>query len=44
LNLASIALPALGCGLGGLKWEIVKEAITVELGSSYAEIYVYEPQ
>ncbi|MBX7154238.1 MAG: macro domain-containing protein [Bacteriodetes bacterium] len=44
LKLASIALPALGCGLGGLKWEIVKEAITNELGSSNAEIYVYEPQ
>ena len=44
LNLASVALPALGCGLGGLKWEIVKVAITKELSSSDAEIYVYEPQ
>ena len=44
LNLESIALPALGCGLGGLKWEIVKTFISTELGSINADIYVYEPQ
>jgi O-acetyl-ADP-ribose deacetylase (regulator of RNase III) len=44
LNLDSIALPALGCGLGGLKWENVKTFIVNELSSINADIYVYEPQ
>lgn len=43
-DLKSIAMPALGCGLGGLKWEIVKELIENELSSTNADIYVYEPQ
>ena len=44
LNLDSIALPALGCGLGGLKWEFVKAFIVNELSNINADIYVYEPQ
>lgn len=44
LNIDSIALPALGCGLGGLKWENVKTFIETELSGINADIYVYEPQ
>ena len=43
-DLKSIAMPALGCGLGGLKWKIVKGLIENELSSTNADIYVYEPQ
>ncbi len=42
-NLNSIALPALGCGLGGLKWEMVKQLIDKELGLLAIEVFVYEP-
>jgi O-acetyl-ADP-ribose deacetylase (regulator of RNase III) len=43
-DLRSIAMPALGCGLGGLKWENVKDLIENELSAINADIYVYEPQ
>jgi O-acetyl-ADP-ribose deacetylase (regulator of RNase III) len=33
LKIASIAIPALGCGLGGLQWEDVKPLIEEELAS-----------
>lgn len=36
---ASLALPALGCGLGGLQWDIVKEVIVHELRDRKAELY-----
>lgn len=42
-SLKSIAIPALGCGLGGLTWGMVKELIENEFRSINAEIYVYEP-
>lgn len=42
-KLNSIAMPALGCGLGGLKWANVRSLIVCELGRSNADIYVYEP-
>ena len=32
LEIKSIALPALGCGLGGLMWEPVRELIELHLG------------
>lgn len=43
MKLESIAIPALGCGNGGLKWEDVKQLIKVHLGAIDADIFVYEP-
>ncbi|AYL96549.1 macro domain-containing protein [Mucilaginibacter celer] len=40
---ATLALPALGCGNGGLNWERVKEMIESQLGDLPAAISVYEP-
>lgn len=43
-NIKSIAIPPLGCGNGGLKWEKVKPMMDKYLGSlSNTEIQVYEP-
>jgi len=39
----SIAIPALGCGHGGLDWDRVKDLITDALGDLDAEILLYEP-
>lgn len=39
-----ITLPALGCGHGGLDWNIVKEMIVKYLSSSPNKILVFEPQ
>ncbi|MBO9573217.1 MAG: macro domain-containing protein [Chitinophagaceae bacterium] len=43
MKLRSIAIPALGCGNGGLKWEDVKHLIQVHLEFIDADIFVYEP-
>lgn len=44
LGIESIALPPLGCGLGGLDWNQVYRHIKEHLGSlSNVEILVYEP-
>lgn len=46
----SVAIPALGCGLGGLDWDVVKKIIEFELLDNatkevdLCEIYVSEPQ
>ena len=42
-SITSIAMPALGCGLGGLSWSEVREAIEEYLGDLPIEIEVYEP-
>jgi len=42
-NIKSIAIPPLGCGNGGLKWEKVKAMIERELGGLNADIHIYEP-
>jgi O-acetyl-ADP-ribose deacetylase (regulator of RNase III) len=42
-QIKSIAIPPLGCGLGGLKWEDVKSLIEQHLESSSAKIIVLEP-
>jgi O-acetyl-ADP-ribose deacetylase (regulator of RNase III) len=42
-RLESVALPPLGCGYGGLKWEKVKSLIELYLGNSPARIVVFEP-
>lgn len=40
---AKVTLPALGCGHGGLDWNIVKNMIKSHLEKSPANIYVFEP-
>lgn len=42
-NIKSIALPPLGCGNGGLDWEIVKPMIERHLDGLDCDIQVYEP-
>lgn len=43
-GIPSIAIPALGCGLGGLDWSDVRPRIETVLGSlTDVEIVVYEP-
>lgn len=42
-NIKSIAIPALGCGLGGLLWDRVHPLITKELENLDIEIYIYKP-
>jgi O-acetyl-ADP-ribose deacetylase (regulator of RNase III) len=40
----SIALPALGCGHGGLDWDIVKEMISEQLSDlDNVNVYVFQP-
>lgn len=45
LNINSIAIPPLGCGNGGLKWDEVKTLILEKLGDSKEkyDLYIYEP-
>lgn len=38
----SLAIPKIGCGLGGLKWEFVRELIIENLGDLNIKIEVYE--
>lgn len=40
---ASIALPALGAGLGGLPWAAVRGHIEAALGDLVVDVRVYEP-
>lgn len=42
-EIQSLALPALGCGLGGLEWAKVKPMIEEDLGDLPIQIEVYEP-
>lgn len=42
-NIKSIAIPPLGCGNGGLKWEKVKVLIEQYLGSLEIDILLFEP-
>jgi O-acetyl-ADP-ribose deacetylase (regulator of RNase III) len=39
-----VALPALGCGLGGLQWNDVSRIISNYCSEHYATYIVYEPQ
>lgn len=44
-GVASIALPPLGCGNGGLAWKDVRSLIEKHLGPvPELEVYVYEPE
>lgn len=45
MGIQSIAMPALGCGLGDLKWSEVQPLIVKYLGDlPDLDVYVYEPQ
>ncbi len=45
MGIQSIAMPALGCGLGGLQWSEVQPLIVKHLGAlPDLDVYVYEPQ
>lgn len=40
----SVALPALGAGLGGLSWPVVRAEIDLALGDLNMAVLAYEPQ
>ena len=42
-GISSLALPPLGCGLGGLEWSQVKPLIERYLGDLEIEVTVFEP-
>ena len=42
-GIKSVAMPAVGCGLGGLDWSPVKGMINRELGPSPVAYTVLEP-
>lgn len=42
-NIKSVAVPPLGCGNGGLDWNIVKPMIIQSLGDLTIDVFVYEP-
>lgn len=44
-QIKSIAIPPLGCGLGGLDWAVVKSRIEIALQNCIdTHIFIYEPQ
>lgn len=42
-DITSIAIPALGCGLGGLDWEVVHDVIVEKLDREDRKIELYDP-
>lgn len=44
MNCPSLAIPALGCGLGGLPWDDVKPLIEQWFGDWQAEVIVFPPK
>lgn len=44
LDINSVAIPALGAGLGGLPWSEVRERIEAALGDMPVRVLVYPPQ
>ena len=42
-EIKTIAIPALGCGLGGLDWSEVKNIIEEELKDLSVQIFIHEP-
>ncbi|TDC02081.1 appr-1-p processing domain-containing protein [Micromonospora fluostatini] len=44
LRIASVAVPALGCGLGGLRWEDVRPLIVSALEPTGARMLLYGPR
>ena len=43
-DVQSVALPALGAGLGGLSWPVVRAEIDLALGDLNMTVLAYEPQ
>jgi len=43
-GIQSIAVPALGCGLGGLDWEIVRPLMEQYLGALDIPVEIYPPK
>ena len=43
-KIKSVAIPAIGCGLGGLKWGDVYPVIEAILGNCEQKVLVYEPR
>lgn len=43
LEIESVAVPPIGCGLGGLRWADVRPRIETALGSLPVRVLVYEP-
>jgi O-acetyl-ADP-ribose deacetylase (regulator of RNase III) len=43
LDIRSIAIPPLGCGLGGLRWQDVRPLIETAFDGSNVEVFIYEP-
>lgn len=43
LGVTSIAVPALGCGLGGLSWDEVRPLIIEKLGGVEADVLLFSP-
>src|SRR6266496_1173852 len=43
-SVRSVALPALGCGLGGLRWEDVEPRIEAALGDLPIRVLLFPPQ
>ena len=44
MKIKSVAIPALGCGNGGLDWRNVRAAMHTILIQSKSDIYIYEPE
>lgn len=44
LGIQSVAIPALGCGLGGLEWAPVKSAIENAFYGTNIRVELYEPK
>ena len=44
LRIQSVAMPALGCGLGGLDWKTVRPLIEAAFANSPADVRLYKPQ
>ena len=43
-GIKSIAIPPLGCGLGGLAWQDVRELIVSRLGDIDVDVVLYVPR
>lgn len=44
LEIKSLAMPALGCGLGGLDWEVVRDMVLGAFGESGVQVLLYAPK
>jgi O-acetyl-ADP-ribose deacetylase (regulator of RNase III) len=42
-QLSELAMPAPGCGNGGLNWQVVKQMVEAALGDLPCRVMVYEP-